>query len=161
MYVASTRNQLDSLLKLQVSKSFEMLNMFKMYLVKIKICPRSQIWLTIRIISEKINHLDFSDYWKEGPVDWNFFDSILIIKFKEAFVSFLNPYFTIKRISFCDKKDSNLIARPPPIPIALLARAPRWGRIDFDSAWRRKNIWRWFWWKHQEKVLCCQLTTKR
>ena len=62
------------------------------------------------------------------------------------------------------KKVSNLIPRPPPIPIALLARAPRWGRIDFDSAWRRRNTdlnWLWFCWKHQEKVLCCQLTMKR
>ena len=45
------------------------------------------------------------------------FDSILIIKFKEAFVSFLNPYFTIKR--FCDKKKSqtSLHALPPfPLP---------------------------------------------
>ena len=39
----------------------------------------------------------------------------------------------------------NLIPRPPPIPIALLARAPRWGRIDFDSAWQvksfKENLW--------------------
>ena len=34
----------------------------------------------------------------------------------------------------------NLIPRPPPIPIALLARAPRWGRIDFDSAWQVKSF---------------------
>ena len=62
---------------------------------------------------------------------------------------------------FVIKKVSNLIARPPPIPIALLARAPRWGRIDFDSAWEKKYLnWFWFWWKPKEKVLCCQLTMK-
>ena len=39
-----------------------------------------------------------------------------------------------------DLFEGNLIPRAPPIPMALLARAPRWGRIDLDSAWNKSFL---------------------